>query len=405
MAPRRRFLVAAGLCAAAGLVFSAVSTRDFVAHLDRQVHAITCSIVPGMGALDSAGTSGCYAAMMSPWSSLLRTHLWGGIPVAMLSMSVFAFLLFFAADLLARRREGSRNDARFLFVATLLPVGMSALYGAISATQLGSFCRLCVGIYASSLGACVFSALAWREAARAGDAEALPWGRHVLQFGEGVLFVAVPLALFLALRPAAAQQRAGCGELVHPEDRYGVRVPLHRVRGGIPAVEMLDPLCPACAHFAHRLEASGLQERLDLQGVLFPLDKECNWMVPESLHPGACAVSEAVLCAGDAAPEVVDWALRNAADLREKGAKSQASVLAAVRARFPNLADCVGRPAVRSRVDKSLRWAVSNSLPVGTPQLFVDGRRLCDEDTDLGLEFSLARLMQEPATRAAGGRP
>jgi hypothetical protein len=31
---------------------------------------------------------------------------------------------------------------------------------------------------------------------------------------------------------------------------------------------------------------------------LFPLDKECNWMVSESLHPGSCAVSEAVLCAG-----------------------------------------------------------------------------------------------------------
>jgi hypothetical protein len=45
-----------------------------------------------------------------------------------------------------------------------------------------------------------------------------------------------------------------------------------------------------------------------------------------------------------------------------------------------------------------LRWAVANSLPVVTPQLFVRGQKICDEDTDLGLEYVLSRTL-------AGQRP
>ncbi|MFO0002032.1 MAG: hypothetical protein ACK559_12955, partial [bacterium] len=44
--------------AAAGLLFSAVSTYDFAQHLDRQVHGLHCSFVPGLGTPDATGTSG-----------------------------------------------------------------------------------------------------------------------------------------------------------------------------------------------------------------------------------------------------------------------------------------------------------------------------------------------------------
>ena len=38
------------LASVAGFAFAAVSTYDFVAHLDRQVHGIHCSFLPGLGA-------------------------------------------------------------------------------------------------------------------------------------------------------------------------------------------------------------------------------------------------------------------------------------------------------------------------------------------------------------------
>ena len=52
----------------------------------------------------------------------------------------------------------------------------------------------------------------------------------------------------------------------------------------------------------------------------------------------------------------------------------------------------MGTAVARNKMVRSLRWAVANALTVMTPQLFVNGKRLCDEDTDLGLEYTLSRM-------------
>ena len=67
-------------------------------------------------------------------------------------------------------------------------------------------------------------------------------------------------------------------------------------------------------------------------------------------------------------------------------------------ARFPNIAGCVGSSKARAKLNRALRWAVDNQMPVLTPQLYVNGTRLCDADTDLGLDYMLSRLIE----RAAG---
>jgi uncharacterized membrane protein len=389
---RNAATVVLAVCALAGVVFSAVSTYDYAAFLDRQVHAITCSFVPGIGAPDTTGSSGCHAVLMSPYSAVFRTWTWGGIPIALPALAVFAFLLFRAADLLLRRRAGDADETRFTVAATLLPLLVSVVYFLISILRVGAVCKLCVGTYLASIGAFAAAFVAYRQATRGGRPAALPWGRYARYFFEGVAFVFVPALLYLGLKPAYAGAVAGCGELLHPEDRYGVRVRLTSPPGGVPAIEVLDPLCPACKGFSQRLAASGLGGRLSRELVLFPLDKECNWMVSESLHPGACAVSEAVLCGGVQADRVLAWAFENQAELRELG-KEPDRVYARIRQQFPQLADCLGRPAVKSRLNRSLRWAVSNSLPVVTPQLFVRGQKVCDEDTDLGLEYVLSRML------------
>jgi hypothetical protein len=132
--------------------------------------------------------------------------------------------------------------------------------------------------------------------------------------------------------------------------------------------------------------------------VLFPLDKECNWMVTESLHPGSCAVSEAILAAGPDTGAVLEWAFDHQAELRELGAQGQNAVYARIKQDFPRLGDSLGKPAAKAQLNRSLRWVVANSLPVLTPQLYLRNRKVCDEDTDLGLEYVLAQLLeQEPA--------
>jgi hypothetical protein len=131
--------------------------------------------------------------------------------------------------------------------------------------------------------------------------------------------------------------------------------------------------------------------------VLFPLDSTCNWMITETTHPGACTVSEAVLCAGDKAPEVIAWAFEVQDRIREETKADPTAAAREVKQRFPELAACVGSPEAKARVGKSLRWAVNNNVHVLTPQLFVDNVKLCDEDVDLGLDYALGIMLDKHA--------
>jgi hypothetical protein len=229
-------------------------------------------------------------------------------------------------------------------------------------------------------------------------------------FAQGVGFVAALCITYLVVVPAGNPKNAlsGCGALVSAEDTAGVMVPLGEGRGGEAAIEVLDPLCPACKAFETRLSASGLRGKLSLKAVLFPLDNTCNWMVTEALHPGACAVSEAVLCAAGfgatkdeaSAHAVLQYAFARQEELRTLAAKDEPALRAQLERDFPALKGCLGGNVVKNRLTKSLRWGVANAIPVLTPQLFVGSARMCDEDSDLGLEYTLAKLLS-PQGKAA----
>lgn len=423
---RRAALLVCLLACAAGLFFAGFSTHDFVQHLDRQVHGIHCSFVPGLASADVSGTSGCHVTLMSPYSSILRGSVWGGIPVALPAMGVFAFLLAFAAGLGIRRRLHDRAATTFLVLGTALPVLTSVAMGYLSFVELGAACKLCIGIYSAS-GAAFVSALAlrfsggstsWAELAETDDVlpsadalsavDDLPGNLVALfagRFALGVLFVVLSVGIYVVLAPDYTRFVGTCGELSNPEDPYGVMVsltdPAVPVSGArAEAIEIFDPLCPSCRGFENRLRASGLASQLDRKAVLFPLDNACNWMVSAAVHPGACVLSEAVLCAAEdnITLPVIDWTFERQGQLlnlaRDEG---DAAVRAEVLGAFPGLKGCLGSVEVRSKLNRSLRWAVANKLPVLTPQLYVEGTKLCDEDTDLGMDFALSRLLEKKA--------
>ncbi|MFN7143011.1 MAG: vitamin K epoxide reductase family protein [Myxococcota bacterium] len=413
------FTVVFVLAAAAGLFFAGFSTHDFVEHLDRQVHSIHCSFIPGLTNPDASGSSGCHVTMMSPWSSVFRSAIWGGLPISLPAMSVFAFLLFRGVDLLVNRRSDERGPRVFLVAAASLPLVTSLFMAYISLVELDAACKLCIGIYVSSIVAFVAALLELRAASQPGlGSEIGLVGEdrfsdngdvkdHALSFGQGVAFVAVPILVYVAAMPDYAGYNGQCGSLAKPEDPYGVMVPLGPQGPGATAIEVFDPLCPACKGFEGRLDASGLGDRMSRKAVMFPLDTECNWMVGTSLHPGACTVSKAVLCAEAKADAVVDWAFEHQEEIRTAAAADPAAAGKMVEAAFPELKACIANKVTEQRLNKSLRWAVANQLPVLTPQLYVNGVKLCDEDTDLGMEYALTRLldMQVGGAQANGGTP
>src|SRR5688572_28800843 len=153
-------LIIVAVAALLGCIFAAVSTSDFMQHLDRQVHAVHCSFIPGAGR--EMGESGCKAVMMSPYSSWLRESVWGGVPVSLLALAVFAYLFARAAGLVWRGKP-SHSETRFLLVATLLPVLMTIIYAFLSLSKVGQTCKVCVGIYFSSAAVFIGAALAHRN--------------------------------------------------------------------------------------------------------------------------------------------------------------------------------------------------------------------------------------------------
>ena len=467
-------LIVVLVAAVVGLVFAGLSTYDFVQHLDRQIHSLHCSFIPGLG--KETGESGCQVAMMSPYSSLFRRAVWGGVPISLPAMSVFAFLAFFAIDLIVTRRKDDPRATAFLALATALPAAMSLVMAVISLSQLGTTCKLCVAIYAASGIALVAAIVLWRRAVRlhAGDEPiarrskavavrdesadpAWAGGRGpraragadpafastersgsgtavdpaadpspadasgrlavgvdapvtstrflVIAFGIGLAFVALPVALYLARAPDHGRFVGTCDSLPRPADTYGVLIDLDAHASGTPAIEVLDPLCPACRAFEQRLAAAGLDTALDRKAVLFPLDNTCNWMVTEATHPGACTVSEAVLCAGARASEVLAWSFEHQDEILRATRQDATAAGTLVKARFPELAACVGSPEAKSRLNKSLRWSVANNIRVLTPQLFIGGVKLCDEDVDLGLAFAAGILIDRHAAGTLGATP
>jgi uncharacterized membrane protein len=396
------------LASAAGLFFTAWSTSDLVQHLDRQVHSIHCSFIPGLAAADASGTSGCHVALMSPYSSVFRSAVWGGIPATLAGMAVFAYLLYRGVRLVLEDQQLDRARTRYLVAATLLPVLTSLVYGYIALVELDALCKLCMGIYLSSFTA-FGAAIAMARAASAepddeaeAEAQRNLSGIVITGIGEGTGFVLLAVALYVAHAPDFSDTVGKCGELTRPDDTAKVMVPLGPQGAGPVAIEVLDPLCPACSGFERRLSASGLASQLSRKALLFPLDSTCNWMVSSAIHPGACTVSEAVLCADQKADAVLAWAFDHQEEIRTASAANPDAAATMVKAAFPELATCLGSDKIKQRLNRSLRWAVSNELPVLTPQLYVDGKKLCDEDTDLGLDWALPRLL---ATRTAKVTP
>lgn len=476
MNAHRALVLSVLVTAIVGFVFASVSTSDFTAHLDRQVHAIHCSFVPGADTPDVSGTSGCHVTLMSPYSSVLRDTVWGGIPVSLPAMAVFAYLAFLALAVLVTRRETDLAATGYQALAWCLPFVTSVGFGYLSLHELGAACKLCIGIYTSSTVGLLLAVVAWgrlRAAENAAPsatiddvlerAEPAPTLRANLDglgaadtveasgadetvkddegegarirlatasqmdrrlragrvrrpapagpsslstgvlagaFALGVVFVLVPVGAYAAGAPDFSHYVGACGTLAHPEAADtsaggSVYVHLGSQTRRVTMTEVLDPLCPSCRAFEERFSHHRAADEVSRRAVLFPLDHECNWMIDESIHPGACVVSEAVLCADEDAEEVLGWAFEQQEAIHEaaQGAHGTEEVTRMVRTRFPALADCIGSATVRARLNRSLRWAVANQLPVLTPQVYVDDVRLCDEDTDLGLDYALSRLL------------
>lgn len=413
------------LAALLGLIFASLSSQDYIQHLDRQIHDVHCSYVPGMGAGQTPDNA-CRVAMYSPYAALFRDRYWGGVPISLFAVGCFGFFAAYALYLLLAGRHAPKKALIFLAVFGASPVLVSALMATISALKLGHFCKTCVGMYISSALLAIAGIAAWLTdrsrpvlaAPRAGsavpptlvDAESTSpdpetwehkWGRApgglalipawALALG---IFTAVPSALYVSALPSYSTYITACGKLDAPAEPPSTLLHIRMPGAKQQATLFVDPLCPTCKVFHQRLVSEGLFDKLDITLVLFPLDNECNWMLDRPVHPGACVVSKAIICSEHRALSVLEWAYDHQEAILDaaKAGGGMPNVRAMIKDRFSGLDACIDSKETKLRLDRTLRYIVQNRLQVSTPQMFLGETRLCDEDTDMGLSYTIRKL-------------
>jgi uncharacterized membrane protein len=408
-----------------GLALAGYSTADYVAHLDRQLHDVHCSFIPG-AAVDPNADNACKTAMYSSYSALLRDEIWGGVPISLFALGAFAFFAAFALYLLVSGARAPRRANHFIALAGVTPLLASIVMAVISATKLGSYCKTCVGIYIASailaIGAVAAFVVDRRAARRAllvearlpeagsnvpptlvDDADVIrprPLGPMSLVVSWMLLLAMSSVTPAFAYRESVPSYEAhvrGCGTLADASDPHKALIHIAAAGARQPVHLVVDPLCPTCKAFHQRLISEGIFALLDTTLVLFPLDSECNWNLDTPLHPGACAVSRAVICGDARALEVLEWAYEQQDELvaLAKSADGEAKLALRIEQRFAGMKACMESKATRLRLDETIRFGVRNKLPVSTPQLFVGSVRLCDEDSDIGLPYALRKLAPE----------
>ncbi|HEY4159290.1 MAG TPA: hypothetical protein VGM29_14380, partial [Polyangiaceae bacterium] len=265
--------------------------------------------------------------------------------------------------------------------------------------KLGSICKICAGIYISSL---LLASMAWllARAQRTHSAAEAPATVSKLM----PLFWLTTLGL-VSLTPALVYAGSApderpfidkCGTLKQPKIKNDELVKIATLHPTRKVLLFEDPLCEICKAFHQRLVSENIIEQLDIELALFPLDTDCNWMLDQSLHPGACLVSKAVLCGGSQARQVLEWAF-DEQEYLNRAAKSGADVLrGAIKQRWGDaLLRCVDDRKTDVRLNNHLHFASDNNIPVLTPQMYLGDKRICDEDTDLGLRYTLGVLAPE----------
>jgi uncharacterized membrane protein len=377
-----------------GLIFAGISTLDYASHLDRGLHDLHCSFIPGAEA--SGGAEGCRTALNSPYAALFKESLWGGIPISLFALGCFCFLLGHALALALSSRRTSRAGGLLYAALAISPLIVSVVMFSISWFELGTICKTCAGIYIAS-AALGFSAIGvlvstWSEPARF-SAGSFAIGAAVAT--GMLLWVLAPSVVYAALAPDHGPHVTQCGSIKQPKESHNALIPLPGRSPQKNALFFEDPLCPTCKSLHDRLKEAGVLERLDVDLALFPLDNECNWMLDQPLHPGACRVSRAALCARSPAA-FMDWAYERQAELAE-AARSGGKVLDQfISARWgQEIVRCMNERATLQRLNRHLHFAAANAIAVSTPQVFIEGQRLCDEDIDMGLMFALHTLAPE----------
>lgn len=253
-----------------------------------------------------------------------------GLPVALWGTFGYGLASALAAWGLVRRPLRGGWPSGLLFLVAAAAVGASVALALVSEIAIGAWCLLCAASWVIALA---LLAAAWRACRPAGVAAAIradlavararPGGAVGLA-GAGAAAVALAVAAYprywekpAAVAPQPPGAAADSRRVPYDDDGKskdggspsaapvggGVGTAAPAAGGNLPertVVEYSDYECPYCAR-AHEETRAVLSARPDITLVRrhFPLDASCNPGVARTIHPTACALARAAICAAE----------------------------------------------------------------------------------------------------------
>jgi len=307
----------------------------------------------------------CDVVILSPFGSV------GGMPLSLLGTWFYAVLMLPAVFALRQgHRPILRSPAMFILAGAAVATAASVVLGLISRMSLGSFCPICVALYAINLTLFV---VAWRGFKSTGESvptamkfERSHWGQHR---SRGMLIGCAALAVLLTMRAAYARGTVGgstvCG---------AVAAAIHQRRTEPIELKVFsDFQCPHCVALDHDLRELATNPGLRLVQRSFPLDATCNPAVARTRYAGACTQARAALCA-----DAQGGGAMFRAGLFDEGAQSRdelEELAAAERLDVPAFKRCLDSDETANQLGQSIRDALAMGVQA-TPTVFVNGQKL-----------------------------
>lgn len=393
-------------------------------------HGVTLSAVSQV--CGAGADSGCAAVARSAWAAPL------GVPLAAVGLAFCASLaLLLALGLSDAQPEHRAAAARAAFVALAAALVVDLGLLALQAFVIGAFCTLCLSTYVLNAGALV---LLWP--ARRAPLQPLrsPAARPVL---AGWALASLVAAVAVAAGDAALSARQpsgaallgipGAGSLSEAQERIRTlqatlddpeklqqylsakalrdfqAAPVQQVDlasapvHGDPAaplqvVTYSDFLCPYCRSLAAALNqfVPTTGGRVSVRFKNYPLDQDCNPLLPRNTHPGACWLARGAVCAQEQGKFQAYHDKVIATALDKPGAGDVRRLAEEAGLDGGKLAACLPAPATQAKVAADI--AEGRRVGVqGTPTVLIDGRKLPELDTFFAaLESESARLGLPP---------
>ncbi len=370
-----------------GLGFAAASTWVHYQILRNPLYSSFC---------DVNSTFSCTEAYTSKYGSV------GGVPVALLGVLYFAFVLALIA-LCRRSATAVQNLAGYVFAISTVGLAAVLYLAYASFFILKAVCLLCVGSYAAVIALFLISGAATRypmtslPRRASQDLRSLVRSPSALTAALGFVTAAVLAIVFFpgepisaaATRtnpttsenlPASAAPQAPAPSAVQQLEQVlsqQQRVPLLVPSNGaaVVIVKFNDYQCPPCRQtfMEYKPILTKLQERYPGKILFvtrdFPLDPECNTL--GGGHQAACEAAVAVRLAREKgkAEAMEEWLFANQPQLTRDTVKAGLQTVAGVSnfdERFPSTLELV-----RGDIAQGRQLNVN-----GTPTFFMNGLRL-----------------------------